>query len=137
MMDYEPHHNEARPRPPTPPPTTPEHPARGRPGRRRRCPTCRSTFGVSPHCPRQAGSARPLKDRFSELKVSDEEAPASSALSLVFLRLESVPLTAVQLASEDERGQLIVFGAAAVHVGTCGPGAHGLLAEAPASSSYS
>lgn len=70
--------------PPAPPPATPEPPARGPTGRRRRSPTRCRTFGFQLHCPRQPGSARPLKGSFSELKVSDEEAPASSALSLAF-----------------------------------------------------
>lgn len=86
MMDYELLHNEARPRP------------RRRPRRRRNTlrEVCWVTVaalllaaapsGLPPHCPRQAGSgsARPFKARFSELKVSNEEAPASSAILLVF-----------------------------------------------------
>lgn len=70
--------------PPDPPPVTPEFPVRGPIGHRCESPTHSGTFGFQPNCLRQPGSARPFKGSFSELKVSDEEAPAPSALSLVF-----------------------------------------------------
>lgn len=70
--------------PPVPPPATPESPERGPIGPRRRSPTHCHTFGFQPHCLRQPGSARPFKGSFPELKVSDEETPAPSALLLVF-----------------------------------------------------
>lgn len=83
MMDYEPLHNEARPRP------------RPRPQRRRNLlsevrPAAGTALLHAAHLQalgsslRQPGSARPFKGSFSDHKVSDEEAPASSVLSLVF-----------------------------------------------------
>lgn len=70
--------------PPVPPPATPESPERGPIGHRRRSPTHSHTFGFQPHCQLQPGSARPFKGSSSELKVSDKEAPAPSALLLAF-----------------------------------------------------
>lgn len=122
--------------PPVPPPATPESPERGPIGHRRRCPTHSHTFGFQPHCLLQPGSARPFKGSFSELKVSDKEAPAPSALLLAFDN-QRVPLTTIQLANKRESRQLAPVGAASRNAGTCSPGAHRLLAEAQASSSHS
>ncbi|XP_060246506.1 uncharacterized protein LOC110565576 [Meriones unguiculatus] len=122
--------------PPAPPPATPEPPARGPTGRRRRSSTRCRTFGFQPPCPRQPGSARPFKGSFPELKVSGEEAPASSALSLAFDNRSQSPLATIRLASERESRQVATLGAARRNAGICSPGTQGLLAVAPAALSY-
>ncbi|XP_023556257.1 transcription initiation factor TFIID subunit 4-like [Octodon degus] len=123
MMDYEPLHNEARPRP-LPRPRDVRSPPLGGPGHPR------SLFhGMPPHLrtskspPEQLDPPRPFLCGFSERKVSCKEAPASPAPLLVAGNPDqaAVPPPIGRGEQQGKSCQPTVFGSAARRTGSCGP----------------